>query len=60
MKPEDGNVSLCFQCGAPAIFDFSLEDNIRKPTPTEMDELMADEKIVKALWVLSKARGKRK
>jgi hypothetical protein len=43
--PEDGCVSICFQCGKLALFDFSREDKVRKPTPTEMDILLNDQEV---------------
>jgi hypothetical protein len=44
--PQDGDVSICFYCGKFAIFDSSLEDNIRKPTPAEMAEIKASEEAM--------------
>jgi len=47
--PHDGDVSICFDCGKLALFDFSLEDKVRKPTPSEMDELHASEEVMAML-----------
>jgi hypothetical protein len=41
--PKNGDVSFCFQCGNFAIFDYSFEDNVRKPTPAENFELKHDQ-----------------
>jgi len=47
--PHDGDVSICFQCGKLALFDHSLEDRVRKPTPKEMDELCSSEEVMAML-----------
>ena len=57
--PVNGNVSICFQCGRPAIYDSTLVDNVRKPTPAEMDELMDDEDVIKAIWSINMDQARR-
>jgi hypothetical protein len=37
--PKNEDISFCFYCGKFAIFDYSFEDNVRKPTPAENFEL---------------------
>jgi len=56
-RPSDGDVSLCVQCGEPAIFDFSLPGNMRKPTIEELEHIAADPDIerMKRAWRNAKA-----
>jgi len=53
-RPSNGDVTLCFDCGAFAIFDDAYEENIRKPTPAENFELKNCKEVqeVAMAWVL--------
>lgn len=58
--PEDGDVTICFQCGKPAIFDSTVIDGgLRPPTPTEKRQLDRDKNVQKVLaaWGLLAAMG---
>lgn len=59
--PKNGDVSLCFECGAFAIFDDSFEDRIRKPTPSENFNLERDQELlaIRALWAIMIEKRKR-
>lgn len=35
--PVNGDATFCFQCGVFAIFDDTLSDKVRKPSPAEND-----------------------
>lgn len=50
-RPKNDDVSMCFRCGSLAIFDNTVPDKVRKPTPRERDELMAIPKVQQMLMV---------
>jgi len=52
--PNDGELSFCFQCGHFAIWDSSLTDGVRKPSPSENDRLKASKSVqkMKLLWAI--------
>ena len=41
VQPRDGDLALCGECSAPGIFDSTMPDGVRKPSPREMDEIEA-------------------
>jgi len=55
IEPENGDVSFCFYCGSLAIFDDSYPDAVRKPSPSELDELNEkfDLWLLKEVWKMS-------
>jgi hypothetical protein len=59
-RPQDGDLSLCYQCGEYAVFDKTFLDNVRKPTPTEMQHIREDNELteVRANWFWHKQREK--
>ena len=56
--PENGNLNMCINCGAIAIFDDSYPDGARKPTPSENFELSRDQHIQRILKVWRSTRGR--
>lgn len=44
-KPKNGDASLCLTCGEWAVFDFSLPEQMRKPTFEEYQDFVADEQM---------------
>jgi hypothetical protein len=40
--PEDGDATLCFNCGAFCIFDSDSDGGLRKPTKVEQRSLDSD------------------
>ena len=58
--PNHGDISLCFQCGSPAIYDAGLEDNVRKPTPKEMREIMSRKDVLISIWSIKISQAERK
>ncbi|QOV99542.1 hypothetical protein [Rhodococcus pyridinivorans] len=44
-QPNPGDVNLCFNCGGPSIF---TEDSPRLPTEEELEQLLANPRIVHA------------
>lgn len=54
--PEDGNVSLCWKCGKSAVFDFSQDTNVRKPTLEERIDWFSNPMWHKAnrIWCIAK------
>lgn len=46
--PQDGDATICFTCGAFAIFDSS--GGLRKPTKAEQRVLDRDHQTVRAAW----------
>lgn len=59
-KPNDGDLSFCFHCGKFAIFDASLTDGVRKPSPSENDALKASKSAqrMKMLWAIHMEEAK--
>jgi hypothetical protein len=49
VQPENGDISVCFRCKSPAIFDRTMPDGVRKPSPREMDELEASAEL-RRVW----------
>jgi hypothetical protein len=47
--PDDGDASVCFDCGKVSIFDSKGNSGSRKPTADEQRELDADEGLQKAI-----------
>jgi len=45
--PDDGDTTLCFNCGSWCIFDSSLDGGLRKPTLAERDSINHDDDLVK-------------
>ena len=54
--PDDGDVSLCWQCGKPAIIDHRIDGGTRRPTPTEQYRLDAEDELQKAIAAWEKFR----
>lgn len=53
--PENGDVSFCVYCGALALFDDTNPDAVRKPSPSERDEMMQKEHILRMIWYWQRA-----
>lgn len=60
MVPKNGDISFCFQCGEFAIFDDTLVDGARKPSPSENDEIRSDltNFILWKAWTRAKRKGR--
>ena len=43
--PSDGDVSICFRCGALCVFDRDAYGGLRKPTKKEQRAFDRDEKL---------------
>jgi len=39
-RPSNGDLSICLKCSSPAIFDDTMLDGVRKPTPQEKREFL--------------------
>lgn len=52
LKPTEGDVSVCLNCGAAYIFNADL--TLREPTPQENDELAQNDTVVKAQYFIRK------
>lgn len=55
-EPDDGDVSLCFQCGHLNMFDSTVSGGLRRPTKKEARQLERDmtvERIMMA-WMMAK------
>lgn len=54
--PQDGDASLCFECGAWLIIDLSVVDHCRPPTPAEHFALQSDPfaQGVSLAWMMSR------
>jgi len=50
--PDDGDASICFNCGKVSIFDSDRDGGSRKPTPDEQRQLDKSEELqrILALW----------
>jgi len=46
VHPEDGDASLCFECGEINIVDSSTDEGMRKPTKREQRILDGDKRII--------------
>jgi len=55
--PENGDVHFCIECGELAIFDSTMPDGIRKPSPSERDEMVKQENIIRMRLVWERARN---
>jgi hypothetical protein len=58
-QPEDGNVTICMDCGLISVVDLSVEGLLRKPFPIERSEILRDPDIQRALvaWqIVDRAR----
>lgn len=53
--PGNGDVHFCVKCGALALFDDTNPDGIRKPSPSERDEMMRTEHIIKMVLFWERA-----
>jgi hypothetical protein len=47
--PDDGDISLCFSCGAFCVFDNEAYGGMRKPTKKEQRIILRDTKMQKLL-----------
>lgn len=47
--PEDGDMTLCFRCGAFGVFDETAYGGLRKPTKKEQREISRDKKMQELL-----------
>ena len=54
--PEDGDITLCFQCGQLSVFDCGAHGKLRNPTPTEERVMARDDRLTKVLAVWRKTR----
>lgn len=45
--PANGDVSICIECGGVALFDDTVPDGVRKPTPSEKYELQNNEDVLR-------------
>lgn len=58
--PENGDIAMCCQCGNLAIIDDSREENARKPSPSERDEIMSNIEAFKMVLWWERQRGLQK
>ena len=49
-KPNDGDPSICIDCGEWGIFDHEAKNGLRKPTGQEFMEISMDETCRKLRW----------
>jgi len=59
--PNNGDISMCIQCGEFAIFDNNIVDGTRKPTPTENDMIRTSKVLMmlKVAWLGMREQVKR-
>lgn len=55
--PEQGSISICLYCARPSVFDNDLR--LRKMTPAQMDEVLSDPDVRRAIRAV-KIAGPRK
>lgn len=55
--PSDGDISICFDCGTPGIFDSKAKGGVRKPTAREARELAATPDLQHMLRAWRQTRG---
>jgi len=53
--PSPGNVSICFTCGDPSIFDEALE--LRLPTVAETERIVSDQSVVVTMRLIKMLRS---
>jgi len=54
--PSDGDISVCINCGKLAIFDASMPDKVRRPSPSESIELHQDPEVHQMLIAWYRAK----
>lgn len=54
--PVDGDANVCGKCFQVSIYDSTVQNGLRLPTPDEKDELMADPDIRRAISVARSSR----
>jgi len=57
--PNNGDLLLCFRCGAFMVVDKDMPDNVHKPTPAENREIAIDKNLKKIYeaWLAHKLGG---
>jgi hypothetical protein len=55
-RPEDGDASLCIQCGELSVFAFDQEGNLRKPSIEELNDMAGDLSIQRMKKAWARAR----
>lgn len=57
--PEDGDVTLCIGCGSFSVFDSSAKGGLRKPSPTDLEEIALEPELrrVWRAWALTMGKG---
>lgn len=48
--PEDGDVTICMECGIIAVVSTTAPTGLRRPTPDERSTFLRDPDIQKLLW----------
>lgn len=56
--PEEGSVSICFQCSEPAFFKEDL--TLRKPTPEETIDLAMDDDVQKLISAMEIVKAQKR
>lgn len=56
--PKNDDVCMCRKCGVLAFFDDTIPDGIRKPSPSERDQLFERLEVVEAIkiWHMTRRR----
>lgn len=60
IEPEDGDLSLCAQCGKFSIYDSAAEGGVRKPSAEEHSEFITLPEVQMALSFWQEFVGKKK
>jgi hypothetical protein len=55
-KPENGDLSICFQCVRVSVFDDTLVTGVRKPTQSEQIEIALDNNVLNAVRTLQQVK----
>lgn len=53
IKPQDGDVTICFTCGGFCMFDSAVGGGLRKPTDNEYGEILENAMFMdaKRVWL---------
>ena len=54
--PNEGDASICIDCGNVSIYEAGALGHMRKPTPEEQAELDADERVQKVRAAIAQVR----
>lgn len=59
VSPNDGDISMCIQCGRLSIFEDAAPHGTRKPTEHEFKQLLENDEIKLLLAAYKRIKGKR-